>query len=51
MRNVYLPANSIWKDAWTDQVHPGGQWISVEAPLERIPLFLRGDSSLPIREA
>ena len=51
MRNVYLPAGSAWRDAWTDQVHTGGQWFSVEAPLDRIPLFLRGDSSLPIREA
>jgi alpha-D-xyloside xylohydrolase len=51
IRNVYLPANSTWKDAWTDQVYIGGQWISVEAPLDRIPLFLRGDSNLPIREA
>ena len=51
MRNVYLPANSIWRDAWTDQIYTGGQWISVEAPLDRIPLFLRGDASLPIRES
>ena len=51
IRNVYLPANSTWKDAWTDQIYIGGQWISVEAPLDRIPLFLRGDSNLPIREA
>jgi alpha-D-xyloside xylohydrolase len=49
-RQVYLPANSTWKDAWTDQVFEGGQWLSVEAPLDRIPLFLNGDSSLPIRE-
>jgi len=51
MRNVYLPANSTWKDAWTDQVYTGGQWLSVEAPLDRIPVFLRGDASLPIRES
>jgi alpha-D-xyloside xylohydrolase len=50
-RNVYLPANNIWKDAWTDQIYTGGQWISVEAPLDRIPLFLCGDASLPIRES
>jgi len=48
-RNVYLPADTTWRDAWTDQVYDGGQWLSVEAPLERIPLFLRGDSNLPIR--
>jgi alpha-D-xyloside xylohydrolase len=51
MRNVYLPANCVWKDAWTGQAHTGGQWLSVEAPLDQIPLFLRGDSNLPIREA
>ena len=49
-RKVYLPANSIWKDAWTDQIYEGGQWIMVEAPLEQIPLFLRGNFNLPIRD-
>ena len=50
-RNVYLPADTTWRDAWTGQIYAGCQWISVEAPLDRIPLFLRGDSSLPIRES
>jgi alpha-D-xyloside xylohydrolase len=50
MRQVYLPANNTWKDAWTNQVFEGGQWLSVEAPLDRIPLFLTGDKKLPIRE-
>ena len=49
-RIVYLPTNSVWKDAWTDEIHKGGQWLTVETPLDRIPLFLNGDSSLPIRE-
>ena len=51
IRNVYLPENDTWKDAWTNQVYSGGQWIQVEAPLDKIPLFLRGDSYLPIKEA
>jgi alpha-glucosidase (family GH31 glycosyl hydrolase) len=46
-----LPAGTTWRDAWTDQVYDGGQWLSVDAPLERIPLFLRGESTLPIKEA
>jgi alpha-D-xyloside xylohydrolase len=50
-RKVYLPADVSWKDAWTEQVYEGGQWLSIEAPLERIPLFLKGDARLPIREA
>jgi alpha-D-xyloside xylohydrolase len=49
-RKVYLPVNDIWKNAWTDQTYQGGQWITVEAPLDQIPLFLRGNSHLPIRE-
>jgi len=51
MRNIYLPTNTTWKDAWTDQVYAGGQWLAIEAPLDRIPLFLRGEATLPIREA
>lgn len=50
-RKVYLPGNTTWRDAWTEQVYPGGQWLTVEAPLECIPLFLRGESCLPINSA
>lgn len=45
-RKVYLPANMIWKDAWTGQQYEGGQWLDVPAPLETIPLFLKIDSRL-----
>ncbi len=49
MRKVYLPGGSSWQDAWTSQRFAGGQWIDSGAPLERIPIFLRGDASLPIK--
>ncbi len=49
-REVYLPAGTTWRDAWTDEVYEGGQWITADAPLERIPLYLRGAAELPIRE-
>jgi len=49
IRKVYLPANTHWRDAWTDEMYTGGQWISVEAPLDRIPVFLRGNANQPIR--
>ncbi len=49
-RAVYLPAGTTWKDAWTGQTYAtGGQTIRADAPLERIPLFLRGEAKLPIR--
>lgn len=50
-RRVYLPAGTHWRDAWTGQTHDGGKTIDVDAPLDRIPLFLRADASLPISDA
>jgi len=48
-REVYLPAGTTWTDAWTDESFDGGQWITADAPLEQIPLYLRGGARLPIR--
>ncbi len=47
-RTVYLPAGAQWKDAWSGNTAKGGQAIEVEAPLERIPIFLKNGRSLPI---
>ncbi|WP_306118230.1 MULTISPECIES: TIM-barrel domain-containing protein [unclassified Roseitalea] len=47
-RTVYLPAGAQWTDAWTGQTHAGGAVITADAPLERIPLFLKNDAQLPI---
>jgi len=47
-RSVYLPAGARWTDVWTGQVHEGGQTITVEAPLERIPVFARDGVQLPV---
>ena len=49
MRTVYLPED-IWYD-WHDRAAvDGGRSVDVDAPLERLPLFLRGGSVVPIRE-
>lgn len=48
-REVYFPLGATWTDAWTDNSFEGGQIIKVEAPLERIPLFLRDGARLPIQ--
>lgn len=47
-RELYLPAGTTWTDAWSGQVFEGGQRIVAEAPLERIPVYLRGNAQLPI---
>jgi alpha-D-xyloside xylohydrolase len=49
-RHVYLPSGATWADAWSDETFEGGQWIEADAPLERIPLYLRDGATLPIRE-
>ncbi|GAA4842336.1 glycoside hydrolase family 31 protein [Kitasatospora terrestris] len=47
-RAVYLPAGAEWRCAWTGAAHPGGTTVTVDAPLERIPLFLRDGADLPV---
>jgi alpha-D-xyloside xylohydrolase len=47
--DVYLPAGATWTDAWTGDGYSGGQTVTVEAPIERIPLFLRDGAQLPIQ--
>lgn len=47
-RKVYLPAGSDWYDYWTDAKLTGGQWVTAEAPIDRIPLFVRAGSIVPM---
>ncbi len=39
-REIYLPAGG-WYDFWTDQRFNGARWITYEAELETLPLFVR----------
>jgi alpha-D-xyloside xylohydrolase len=48
-RLVYLPAGDEWADAWTGARAVSGTVTTVEAPLEQLPLFLRGGAHLPIK--
>lgn len=45
-RRVYLPAGCKWYDFWTDACYEGGQWIDADAPLTRIPLFVKAGTIL-----
>jgi alpha-D-xyloside xylohydrolase len=49
-RAVYLPAGATWTNAWSGETFSGGQTVSVPAPLDIIPLFLRDGAELKIRE-
>jgi alpha-glucosidase len=45
-RIVYLPKGK-WYDFWDDELLTGGKEYEVEAPLERMPLFVREGSVIP----
>jgi alpha-D-xyloside xylohydrolase len=49
-REVYLPAGTGWFDFWSEEFFAGGQAITADAPLEKIPLFVRPGSILPMTE-
>jgi len=50
-RNVYLPGGADWIDFWTGQRIKGGQTILADAPVERIPLYVRSGSIVPLGPA
>jgi len=47
-RKVYLPTGSDWYDWWTSKRIAGGQWIEAAAPIDRIPLYVRAGSIVPM---
>ena len=47
MRQLYLP-NAKWYDFWGGTSSQGGKMIEAAAPLERIPLYIRAGSILPL---
>ena len=48
VRPLYLPAcDEGWLDFWTGEQLSGGQWVKYHAPLDHLPLFLRGGKLLP----
>jgi alpha-glucosidase (family GH31 glycosyl hydrolase) len=44
---VYLPAGP-WFDFWTGARYEGPAGVTVDAPLDRLPLFVRGGAILPL---
>ena len=46
-RRVYLP-KAMWYDFWTGRAADRGGMVETAAPLDRIPLFVRGGSIVPM---
>ena len=47
-RNVYLPQETNWIDFWSGKSFNGGKTITADAPINRIPLYIRAGSILPM---
>ncbi|PNV78890.1 MAG: alpha-glucosidase [Dictyoglomus turgidum] len=48
-RVVYLP-EGLWYDFWEGKVYKGPDYISIKAPLDKIPIFIREGSIIPLWE-
>lgn len=49
-RKVYIPKGSGFYDFWSGEYYEAGQWITVNASLENMPILVREGSILPLDE-
>ncbi len=47
-REVYLPSGTSWYDLYRGEKYDGGQSISAKAPYDRMPVFAKAGTILPI---
>ena len=44
----YLPKGATWYDFWTGQLFKGGQTVPIQSSFDRVPMFVRAGSILPL---
>jgi alpha-D-xyloside xylohydrolase len=44
----YLPKGTVWYDFWTNQSFKGGQNVTLVTQFDRVPMFVRAGSILPL---
>ena len=44
----YLPKGAQWYDFWTNKFYKGGQTVTLETTFDRVPMFVRAGSILPL---
>jgi alpha-D-xyloside xylohydrolase len=47
-RKVYLPEGAKWMDFWTGEMHKGGELITANASIARMPIFVKCGTILPL---
>ena len=50
-RRVYLPKGCGWYDFYTNEYYEGGVWIDADAPLSKMPLYVRAGSIVPMSDS
>ncbi len=46
--NVYLPRSRGWYDFWTGRFYDGSREVTTDAPIDKIPLFVKAGSIIPM---
>ena len=44
----YLPKGAMWYDYWTNKQYKGGQRVTITTTFNRVPMFVRAGSILPL---
>ncbi len=44
----YLPKGAQWYDFWTNRLYKGGQAVTIETSFDRVPMFVKAGSILPL---
>ena len=44
----YLPKGAMWYDFWTNKAYKGGRNVTLETTFDRVPMFVRAGSILPL---
>ncbi len=48
IKTLYLPNDNTWVDFWTGKSTEGGRDITVPAPIDKIPLYVKAGSIVPM---
>ncbi len=48
-KTIYLPEGN-WIDYWSDKNYSGGQSITTSTPIEKLPLFIKEGSIIPMQQ-
>ena len=49
-RRVYLPRGCQWYDYWTHRRYEGGQWLNLPVTIDRLPLFVKAGTIIPVSD-